>query len=212
MQCHIWNCHIYCYSWQLLLLRNQEKWVLLIFSLGKLLKRRINFCTFVIFEKMYFQVKCCVICVLERLTAVDWIKSAFLYLTLFRLAFVWFVATLQYYLGKVVHLSSGCCFNKATFIRYFPICLDNIGNNIEHFTLLRYIPKICHSESASKCFETCVMWPTFLVIHNANGKVHLFNDFEKSTCKCYHNVSPFARLIGLARVVSNLLFKTTYSK
>ena len=135
MQCHIWNCHIYCYSWQLLLLRNQEKWVLLIFSLGILLKRRINFCTFVIFEKMYFQVKCCVICVLERLTAVDWIKSAFLYLTLFRLAFVWFVATLQYYLGKVVHLSSGCCFNKATFIRYFPICPDNIWDNIEHFIL-----------------------------------------------------------------------------
>ena len=54
MQCHIWNCHIYCYSWQLLLLRNQEKWVLLIFSLGILLKRRINFCTFVIFEKNIF--------------------------------------------------------------------------------------------------------------------------------------------------------------
>ena len=200
IQWHIWNCHIYCcYSWQLLLLRNQEKWVLLIFSLGILFKRRKNFCTFVIFEKMDFQVKCCVICVLERLTAVDWIKSAFLYLTLFRLAFVWFVATLQYCLGKVVHLSSGCCFNKATFIRYFSICPDNIRDKIEHFILF-YLFKIFHSKSASNCFETCVTWPMFLCYLYWKWQRSLSNTFIMCICKSYHSMSPFVRLIDVARV------------
>ena len=208
MQCHIGNCHIYCYSWQQkLLLRNQEKWVLLIFSLGILFKRIVNLCTFVIFEKMDFQVKCCVICVLERLTAVDWIKSAFLYLTLFRLAFVWFVATLQYYLGKVVHLSSGCCFNKATFIRYFPICPDNIRDNIEHFRLLLST----FNFNFALCFETCVMWPTFFCYLYCSLKMAKYTYWYLRLANVILQCVPIYYIdwISNTRVMSKSLFKTT---